>query len=296
MIASIQEYLRQLRQELAGCDRATVQDALADAEEYLSNALNGAREAQPAIPEQDAVSAIIEKYGLPEEVAASYRDAESRMRPFFSRVVSGNHRSWFVRFFGVVADLRAWGALFYMIFSLATGIIYFTWAITGISVSLGLLVLVIGIPLAGLFMLSVRGLALVEGRIVEGLLGEQMPRRPLFSARSTGLWVRFKSLFTDRYTWFSLAYMIIHMPLGIISFSVFVPLVFTSLYLMARPIMELAYDIPLFSSYYVGYYTPGWLMPVAVVGGILLFVLTMHLVKVFGRLRAALAKAMLVRE
>lgn len=295
MTESIQEYLRQLRHELAGCDRATVQDALADAEEYLSNALAGASEAQTGAAEPGVLTAIIEKYGLPEEVAASYRDAESRMRPFFSRAVSGN-RSWFGRFFGVVADLRAWGALFYMIFSLATGIIYFTWAVTGISVSVGLLVLIIGIPIFGLFMLSVRGLALVEGRIVEGLLGEQMPRRPLFTGKSKGLWDRFKALFTDRYTWFSLAYMVIHMPLGIISFSVFVPLVFTSLYLMARPVLELVYNIPLFSSYHVGYYTPGWLMPVAVLGGALLFVLTMHLVKVFGRMRAALAKAMLVRE
>ena len=39
MINSIEEYLRQLKKEMSGCDRATIQDALSDSEEYLRNAL-----------------------------------------------------------------------------------------------------------------------------------------------------------------------------------------------------------------------------------------------------------------
>ena len=42
------------------------------------------------------------------------------------------------RFFGVVADPRTYGALFYMLLSLATGIFYFTWVVTGTSLSVGL--------------------------------------------------------------------------------------------------------------------------------------------------------------
>ena len=38
MINTIEEYLSQLKEELAGNDRATIQDALSDAEEYLRNA------------------------------------------------------------------------------------------------------------------------------------------------------------------------------------------------------------------------------------------------------------------
>ncbi len=33
MIQSIDNYLAQLKKELSGCDRATIQDALSDAEE-----------------------------------------------------------------------------------------------------------------------------------------------------------------------------------------------------------------------------------------------------------------------
>ncbi len=80
-------------------------------------------------------------------------------------------------FFNVISDPRTYGALLYMLVSLATGIFYFTWTITGIALSLGFAILIIGIPFALLFIGSVRVLALVEGRIVEGLLGVRMPRR-----------------------------------------------------------------------------------------------------------------------
>ena len=56
--------------------------------------------------------------------------------------------------------------------------------VTGLSLSLGLLILIVGIPLTVLFFGSVRGLALLEGRLVEALLGERMPRRPRYTDRS----------------------------------------------------------------------------------------------------------------
>jgi uncharacterized membrane protein len=40
MINSVEEYLSELKKELAGSDRATVQDALSDAEEYLRTAMS----------------------------------------------------------------------------------------------------------------------------------------------------------------------------------------------------------------------------------------------------------------
>ena len=70
-----------------------------------------------------------------------------------------------------------------MLLALATGIFYFTWVVTGVSMSAGLAVLIIGIPFVILYFGSVRLLSLVEGRIVEVMLGERMPRRPLYSER-----------------------------------------------------------------------------------------------------------------
>ncbi len=292
MIKSIEEYLRQLKKELAGCDRATIQDALSDAEEYLRNTL----ETRPDLAEADALLPIIEKYGAPDEVAAAYREIESRVPATLAPARHSGGKSLASRFFGVFADPKAWGALFYLLFfSLFSGIIYFTWAVTGISLSLGFMVLIIGLPFLGLFVLSVQGIALVEGRVVEALLGVRMPRRPIFSGKSPGWWGRFKTLISEKHTWLSIVYMIIKLPLGIIYFIVFIVLIALSLFGIALPILEQGFDIYPLVINNVPYYTPVWLMPLTVIAGILLIILIMHLAKVLGRMQGALAKALLVR-
>jgi len=292
MIKSVEEYLRQLKKELAGCDRATIQDALSDAEEYLRNTL----ETRPDLAEADALLPIIEKYGMPDEVAAAYMDIESRVQVALAPARTSARKSLASRFFGVFADPKAWGALFFLLFfSLFSGIIYFTWAVTGISLSLGLMVLIIGLPFIGLFVLSVQGIALVEGRVVEALLGVRMPRRPIFPGKSLGWWGRFKTLISQKHTWLSIAYMILKLPLGIIYFVVFIVLISLALSGIALPILEQVFDLQPLVINNVPYYTPVWLLPLTVIAGVLLIILIMHLAKVLGRMHGALAKALLVR-
>ena len=179
---------------------------------------------------------------------------------------------------------------------MATGIIYFTWTITGISLSLGLLILIIGIPIAGLFILSSRGLALLEGRLVEALLGIRMPHRPLFSPKDKGIWAKFKSLLVDKYTWFSMVYMLLQLPLGIIYFTIFISLLALSLGLIVTPILGLILNQPMFVINNTQYFLNGWVVPFSVIFGALLFFLTLHLAKAIGGVHGKLAKTMLVRE
>jgi hypothetical protein len=308
MIECIDDYLSQLKKELSGSDLAVIQDALSDAEEHLRTALKSATSNNDTT-ESEALQRIIEEYGTPEEIATAYREIEDRIPPAFATRVSyseetkeeteeqtiKDERPLWRRFFAVVLDLRVWGAFLYMLISLITGIFYFTWAVTGISLSAGLMVLIVGLPFAGLFILSIRGLGLVEGRIVEALLGIRMPRRQVFYQRDTRWWIRFKTMLTEKYTWFSLIYMLLQLPLGIIYFTVFITLIAISLYGIALPILQLGFHIPVgYSSDYT-YYIAGWLLPFTVIAGILLAVATMHLVKHIGRLHGAYAKALLVR-
>jgi hypothetical protein len=116
----------------------------------------------------------------------------------------------------------------------------------------------------------------------------------LFASKDRTLWQRFKALVSDKHTWFSVIYMLLQMPLGIIYFTVFITLIAVSIWFIVRPVLELVFGQPVFIAD-VPYFTPGWLMPFAVVGGLLLLVLTMHLVRLAGRLHGRLAKAMLVR-
>ena len=305
MINNVEGYLAELRKELSGSDRATVQDALSDAEEYLRTALSNV---PSGITQAEALGSAIEKYGTPAEVASAYRQIESRTPPTLApdhtepqagmtarQPVRSDKRPFYARFFGVFAEPRAWGSLFYLLFALVTGIIYFTWAVTGLSVSLSILILIVGLPIAGLFLLSVKGIALVEGRIVEALLGVRMPRRPRFSEMKPSLWQRFKGLLNDKRIWFSIIYMLLQMPLGIIYFSVLITLAAVSLGFIFWPIASLVLGEPVFVISPHEYFATGWLIPVTAVAGVLLLTATMHLAKAAGRAHGALARALLVR-
>ncbi len=303
MISSVEEYLAELKKELAGSDRATIQDALADAEEYLRTALSSAPAGDaPA----DVLRTAISRYGSPAEVAAAYRQVESRIAPPLGARVQAevpaqpaplaarDTRAWPVRFFGVFAEPRAWGSFIYLLLAMVTGIIYFTWVVTGVSVTGSLLVLIVGLPLAGLFLLSVKGIALAEGRLVEALLGVRMPRRARFAGK-TGIWQGFKNLVTDPHTWFSMVYMLLMMPLGILYFTVFVTLVGVALGMAVWPIVSISTGLPVLITSAHEYYAAGLLIPVGIIAGGLLLTATMHLAKAVGRAHGALAKAMLVR-
>jgi hypothetical protein len=82
------------------------------------------------------------------------------------------------RFFGIFLDPRAYTSLFYMLLTLATGIIYFTFVVTGLSLSAGLAILIVGVPFFLAFIGMARVISLGEGRLIEAITGERMPRRP----------------------------------------------------------------------------------------------------------------------
>lgn len=296
MINSVETYLAQLRIALQGCDAATLQDALSDAEEHLRNALENARAADPSLTEAAAVTASVEEYGSPEEVANAYRIVEIHHPPTLAPSIRSRPQSLIGRFFGVLVDARAWGALLYMLISLITGILYFTWGVTGLSLSAGLIVLIIGLPFIALFMLSVRGIGLIEGRIVEALLGPRMPRRPIFVDSSKGWWPRLKNLFSSWTTWKTLLYMLLQLPLGVIYFTLVITLISIGIGLIASPILQLFSSAPLVTINDNHYFLGWWAMPLLAAGGLLVIILTMHLAKALGALHGRFAKWMLVSE
>jgi hypothetical protein len=249
---------------------------------------------------------ISTSYGAPGEVAEIYRTTEKTVARALRTPPPRPRRSAFGRFFGVLADPHTWGAMFYMLLSLATGIFYFTWAVTGLSMSAGFAALIIGAPFFLLFMASVRGLSLIESRIVEGMLGVRMPRRPPYTGRERPWLQRIAAMLTDARTWATLLYMLLMLPLGIAYFIIVVVLSTVSLALMFTPI-AMAFDFFGFGRDFVdGYVTinwglgahiPGWGDAVAmfVVGFFLLFAM-LHLVRGIGRMHGAFAKHLLVKS
>lgn len=290
---TIPEYLEQLRAALHGADPAMIQDALYDAEEYLRAELAE----QSGKSEAEVIASVASSYGAPEEVADIYRETEVTVTRALRPPVPPKRRSPLGRFFGVAADPHTYGALFYMLLSLATGIFYFTWVVTGAGVSGGLLVLIVGIPLLLLFLASVRLLSLVEGRIVEVLLGERMPRRPLYTQRDKPWLTRIAELFTDARTWTAMLYMLLMLPIGIFYFTLVVTCLSISLAFIAAPLSLFFphhFDITLFN-WSMTEQAP-WLLPLMSIAGILMLFVTLHLARGVGKVHGLFAKHLLVRN
>ena len=293
MIKSIEEYLELLKADLKDSDAATVQDALADAEEHLRAALASLREKQPALTEAQVLAQVIEQYGSPGETASAYKEVERRTMPQLVQVQPVT-TSGFTRFFGVYADARAWGALLYMLIAFVTGVFYFSWAVTGLATSISFALFIFGLPFALIFFLSVRGLALLEGRIVEALLGVRMPRRPLFSQQNLKWLDRIKELALDKHTWFSIFYMIVQFVLGTTYFVIFVTVLSFSFSFIAIPVLQEMWGRGAIMNNGIQYFFPTWSYPLLVLGGVLLWTLFMNLARSIGQLHGRIAKSMLV--
>ena len=293
--STIAEYLERLRAALAGADPALVQDALYDAEDYLRSEMA----ANPGRSEAEVIAEVAGSYGAPDEVADIYRDTEVRVQTALQapKRTDTVQRSGLARFFGVAAEPRTYSALFYMLLSMATGIFYFTWIVTGLSLSAGLSVLIIGIPFVVLFFGSVRVLSLVEGRLVEVMLGERMPRRPTYVQKEGTYLQRVGAMFTDPRTWTTMLYMALMMPIGIAYFTVAVVLLALSAGFIFAPLAALVEALGGFDGSTV--HVEGvhlWQLPFVFVAGIVLLFGTLHLARGVGRMHGQIAKHMLVKS
>lgn len=290
MPRTIDEYLEAVRAALGTADPAVIHDALYDAEEYLRSEMAE----NPGLDEATIIARVASSYGAPAEVAEIYRETETQVTKALRPPPAPPRRTVAGRFFGVAADPRTYASLFYMMLSLATGIFYFTWAVAGVSLSAGLMILIIGLPFAVLFLGTVRVLSLVEGRIVEAMLGERMPRRPLYANRGRPMRERIKQMLVDARTWSTLMYMLLMLPLGIVYFTIAVTGLTTSIALIATPFAALFVDDRQVHVDFL-FLPPVLALPLCVIAGVALLFGMLHLARGIGRMHAQLAKHLLVK-
>ena len=293
---SIDQYLAALRAALAGADPALVQDALYDAEEYLRAEVA----ANPSRSEADTLELISSTYGAPEEVAEAYRTTEEQVRTALAPPPRQAPRTVLGRFFGVYGDARTWTALFFMLLSLVTGVFYFTVVLTGLSMSAGLIFLIVGIPVFLLFVGFTRVLALAEGRLVEGLLGQRMPRRPVYPSKGMPIFERIKQMLLDRRTWTTMFYFLLMLPLGILYFVIATVGISVSIGLVGGSIAGLLLETGVGAGgismdNHEIYYGPSPLAaPFIFLAGVVLLTAVLHLIRGIGRGHGTLAKHLLV--
>lgn len=136
------------------------------------------------------------------------------------------------------------GSFVFLMLSFPLGLLYFLVVVIGLSVGLGTIVIWIGLPILFITLLCIRGMAEIERRMVSSLL--RMPMNYQWHGQlqpGRGFLRRFGSVLRDPYTWTSTIYMLLKLPLGIISFTLTLTFSVLSASLILLP---LAYLINLF--------------------------------------------------
>jgi Putative sensor len=127
-------------------------------------------------------------------------------------------------------------ALTHHLLGFPLGVAYFTWLVTSISVGLGLVVTLIGIPILTGVLATIRPLLAVERALANSLLGARMASAPLTPGGESWL-ERAKAYWTDSAGWRGIAYLLVRFPVGLATFVVAVTAFSGALFLIAAPIL-----------------------------------------------------------
>jgi len=140
-------------------------------------------------------------------------------------------------FFSVIGKKRTYLNMLYMLISFPLGIVYFVLLVTGISLGLGLIITLIGIPLLVLMSFLWYWVAIFERQHTSYFLGVDIKSVKNKAFGQKTLWKKIVMHWKQPITWKSLAYLFIKFPLGIVSFVALVTLISVSVSLIAAPIV-----------------------------------------------------------
>lgn len=215
------------------------------------------------------------------------------------------------RFFSAPFRRQTYWNLLFLLLAFPLGIVSFTGVITGVSLGLGLLVTVVGIPILLGTLLGARSYAALETRLIASLLGVNVSTPVSLGALKTGneslhtwsgLSDAVKQLLLTPVTWASVAFALIKFVFGIISFCAVVIAGSVSATLLAAPFV---YDDKLatvgqFSDQPFGQYSIGRLvvdtLPEAIlvaVVGLLFLLLSLNVLNALSRVQVGITRLLL---
>ncbi|MGI9649408.1 MAG: sensor domain-containing protein [Acidimicrobiia bacterium] len=119
-----------------------------------------------------------------------------------------------MNFFSVIAESRTWRNVTYLLLAFPLGVFYFVFLVTGLSLGIGLLITLLGIPIIIGVLAAAHGLGAFERNLTNSLLGLKTPPAPLIAAQE-GAWARAKALMSSSVTWRRVGYLLAVFPLGI---------------------------------------------------------------------------------
>ncbi len=141
-------------------------------------------------------------------------------------------------FFGVVARPQTWLDYVYLWLAFPLGLFYFIFLVVGLSVGLSLVIVWVGIPM----LLLVAG-AWYLFAAFERILARELLRVPVGPAPRAweavdGVWAKLKAHFGSASTWKDLVYLLVRLPLGIVSFVIVVTQAGVAVSFIGAPFFE----------------------------------------------------------
>lgn len=132
------------------------------------------------------------------------------------------------------------GNIAFLLLSFPLGLIFFLVTVIGLALGVSTLILWIGLPMLFATLVLVRGMAMIERRMAANLLHVSFPYQlHKHDMPQQGFLKRFGNVLRDPLTWTSTIYMIVKLPLGIISFILALVLPIVGLALTLLPLVYL---------------------------------------------------------
>jgi signal transduction histidine kinase len=193
----------------------------------------------------------------------------------------------------MAASSLTWRSALYLAVSLAFGLGWFVVLAVGLALSVGLLIIWVGVPLLALLMVAWRFGAVLERRLVRAAFGVPIPSpyRPLPAGRNP--LAKLRSMAADPATWKDLLYLAVLFPITLVEFVVSVAVwagTGTLLFLPVVVAVSGGAEVNFGVSYWAG--NPVEALPVSVVG-VGFLVLAMYVTRVMAMGHAAFAALML---
>ena len=201
-------------------------------------------------------------------------------------------------FFGVIAKRQTYLNMLYLLLSFILGIFYFVFLVTGISIGLGMVLALVGVPiLVGMIFLW-REFAKFEKYQTEKILGVKLSWKK--SKKVKGFWNKLWSRICEPFTWKSLGYLFVKFPLGIFSFVILITFLSIALSFIAVPFV---YYLTNLGSFFMGscvngfcFVQNGFCSILWGLFGILFLFVSLHLFNWIAKFSGLLAKGLLGRK
>jgi len=142
--------------------------------------------------------------------------------------------------FGIWAHPLAWRSVGYLLLSFIFATTFFVLVFTGVSLSVSLIPVLIGLPLLAATLAMARVLTVFNGRLIEAMLGIRMPRRGGPAVRhGTGVVPTIVAWLTDIRSWLATAFWIGNFPVALAVFILMVTLLSVGVSLLLAPLATL---------------------------------------------------------